>query len=132
MNDGTANVYAWSQVGPPEEGLDSDMAPIAIEGGTVFSVGGSFGEAPSVPTNQTARQPTVLLTNLSITKDEAVGIYDSEGHLLHTVTIPFSFRQSASLVTCPAFRVGGTYTVKTQGCEQTFTLNEPFTTVNVR
>lgn len=47
-------VYAWSQVGSPEEGLDCDFAPLAIRGGTVFSVGGSIGDAPSVPTNETA------------------------------------------------------------------------------
>ena len=122
-------VYAWSQVGPPEEGLDSDMAPIAIEGGTVFSVGGSIGDAPSVPTNETAKQPTVLLTNLNITKDEPVNILDADGRLIHSVSIPFSFRRSATLVTCPAFKVGSTYTVKAGDYENTFTLTEPFTIV---
>ena len=38
-------------------------------------------------------------------------------------------RRSASLVTSPAFKVGGTYTVKTKGYEKTFTLSENFTTV---
>mgnify|MGYP007012479326 CR=1 FL=1 len=129
MNDGTANVYAWSQVGPPEEGLDCDMAPIAIEGGTVFTVGGFIGDMPSVPTNETAKQPTVLLSGLDIVKDEPVGIYDASGKLLDTVIIPFSMRRSASLVSSPAFKLGGTYTVKTKGLEKTFTLNEPFTAV---
>jgi len=54
-------VYAWSEVGAPEEGLDSDFAPIAIQGGTLFTVGGGMGEMPSVPTQETAKQPTVLL-----------------------------------------------------------------------
>ena len=122
-------VYAWSQVGSPEEGLDSDMSPLALEGGTVFSVGGSIGEAPSVPTNETAKQPTLLLCGLNITKDEPVSILNADGRQLHTFTVPFSFRGSASIVSCPGFKVGHAYTVKTKGYEKTFTLSAPFTIV---
>jgi hypothetical protein len=122
-------VYAWSQVGSPEEGLDCDFSPIVIEGGTVFSVGGGMGEMPSVPTNATAKQPTVLLIGLNITKDEPITICNANGKCIDTITIPFSLRRSASLVTSPAFKLGNTYTVKTKGYEKTFTLNEPFTTV---
>ena len=122
-------VYAWSQVGPPEEGLDSDMAPLAIEGGTIFTVGGSIGEMPSVPTNTTAKQPTTLLIGLDIVKNEPVYIYNDNGKLIHTITVNFSFRRSATIVSCPAFKLGNTYTVKTKGYEKTFTLSEPFTVV---
>ena len=123
------SVYAWSQVGSPEEGLDCDFAPLVIEGGTIFSVGGGMGEMPSVPSNENAKQPTALLIGLNIVKDEPVYIYDAGGKLIDTVTIPFSLRRSASLVGSPAFKVGNTYTVKTKGYEKTFTLNEPFTAV---
>lgn len=122
-------VYAWSQVGSPEEGLDCDFAPLVIEGGTVFSVGGGMGEMPSVPTNDNAKQPTALLIGLNIVKDEPVHIYDSNNQLIQTITVPFSLKRSASLVTTPSFKVGNTYTVKTQGYEKTFTLTENFTTV---
>ena len=122
-------VYAWSQVGSPEEGLDCDFAPLVVEGGKIFSVGGGMGEMPSVPTNETAKQPTVLLIGLDIVKDEAVNIYDSNGKLIDHVSIPFSLRRSASLVSSPAFKIGSTYTVKTKGYDKTFTLNEPFTAV---
>ena len=122
-------VYAWSQVGSPEEGLDGDFAPFVIEGGTIFSVGGGMGEMPSVPTNETARQTTALLIGINIAKDEPVNIYDENGKLILTVTIPFSMRRSASLVGSPDFKLGNTYTVKTKGYEKTFTLNDPFTAV---
>ena len=122
-------VYAWSQVGSPEEGLDCDFSPLVVEGGQVFSVGGGMGEMPSVPTNNTAKQPTALLIGLNIVKDEPVSIYDGSGKLLDRITIPFSLRRSASLVTSPAFKVGSTYTVKTKDYEKTFTLSEAFTTV---
>ena len=122
-------VYAWSQVGPPEEGLDSDMAPLAIEGGTIFTVGGFIGDMPSVPTNETAKQPTALLIGLNIVKDEPVSIFDGTGKLIDTITIPFSLRRSASLISSPTFKLGSTYTVKTKGYDKTFTLRESFTTV---
>lgn len=122
-------VYAWSQVGSPEEGLDCDFAALIIEGGKVFSVGGGMGEMPSVPTNETAKKPTVLLIGIGIEKDEPVSIYDADSKLLDTVTIPFSLRRSASLVSSPAFRLGSTYTVKTKGYEKTFTIKDNFTTL---
>ena len=122
-------VYAWSQVGSPEEGLDCDFAPLVVEGGTIFSVGGGMGEMPSVPSNENAKQPIALLIGLNIVKDEPVCIYDSNGKLIDKVTVPFSLRRSASLVGSPAFKIGNSYTVKTKGYEKTFTLNEPFTTV---
>jgi len=122
-------VYAWSQVGSPEEGLDCDFAPLVVEGGTVFSVGGGMGEMPSVPSNEDAKQPTIVLLGFGIMKDEPVSIYDNSGKLIDTVTIPFSLRRSASLVSSPAFKIGETYTVKTKGYEKAFTLNEQFTTV---
>ena len=122
-------VFAWSQVGSPEEGIDCDFASIVIEGGTVFSVGGGMGELPSVPTNKTAKQPTAVLVGLNIVKDEPIIICDTSGKVLDTVTIPFSMKRSASLVSSPAFKSGATYTVKTQGYEKTFTFTENFTIV---
>lgn len=122
-------VYAWSQVGSPEEGLDCDFAPLVVEGGTIFSVGGGMGEMPSVPSNEDAKQPTALLIGLNVVKNEPIYIYDGNGKQINTVTIPFSLRRSASLVSSPAFKLGSTYIVKTKGYERTFTLNEPFTTV---
>ena len=122
-------VYAWSQVGSPEEGLDCDFAAIVVEGGKVFSVGGGMGEMPSVPTNKSAKQPTALLIGLGVEKDEPIQVYDANNKLLETVTIPFSLRRSASLVSNPAFKLGKTYTIKTKGYERTFTFKENFTTV---
>lgn len=122
-------IYAWSQAGSPEEGLDCDFAPLVIEGGTVFTVGGGMGEMPSVPTNKTSKQPSALLLNLNIVKEQPVYLYDSKNKLLETITVPFSLRRSASLVSSAAFQMGETYTVKTKDYEKTFTLNENFTVV---
>lgn len=122
-------VYALSQAGSPEEGLDCDFAPLVIEGGTVFTVGGGMGEMPSVPTNKTSKQPSALLLNINIVKEQHVYLYDSKSKLLETITIPFSLRRSASLISSAAFQMGETYTVKTKDYEKTFTLNENFTVV---
>jgi hypothetical protein len=121
-------VYAWSQVGSPEEGLDCDFAPLVVEGGTIFTVGGGMGEMPSVPSNETAKQPTVLLIGIDIVKDEPIQIYEGN-KLLDTVTVPFSMKRSASLVSRADFKVGSTYTVKTKGYDKTFTISENFTAV---
>ena len=122
-------IYAWSQAGSPEEGLDCDFAPLVIEGGTIFTVGGGMGEMPSVPTNKTSKQPSALLLNLNIVKEQPVYLYDSKNKLLETITVPFSLRRSASLISSAAFQMGETYTVKTKDYEKTFTLNENFTVV---
>lgn len=122
-------VYAWSQAGSPEEGLDCDFAPLVIEGGTIFTVGGGMGEMPSVPTNYTSKQPSALLIGINIVKEEPIYLYDGNNKLLETITVPFSLRRSASLVSSAAFQVGKTYTVKTKGYEKTFTLSENFTAV---
>lgn len=122
-------VYAWSQVGSPEEGLDCDFSPLAVEGGRVFTVGGGMGEMPSVPTIKTAKQPTVLLIGMNIAQDAPINICDGSGKTLDTITVPFSMRRSASIVSIPAFKVGGTYTVKTTDYERTFTIDENFTIV---
>ena len=122
-------IYAWSQAGSPEEGLDCDFAPLVIEGGTIFTVGGGMGEMPSVPTNYTSKQPSALLIGINIVKEEPIYLYDGNNKLLETITVPFSLRRSASLVSSAAFQVGETYTVKTKGYEKTFTLSENFTAV---
>lgn len=82
-----------------------------------------------VQTTEDAKQPTALLIGLNVVKNEPIYIYDGNGKHINTVTIPFSLRRSASLVSSPAFKIGNTYTVKTKGYERTFTLNEPFTAV---
>ena len=122
-------IYAWSQAGSPEEGLDCDFAPLVIEGGTIFTVGGGMGEMPSVPTNYTSKQPSALLIGINIVKEEPIYLYDGNNKLLETITVPFSLRRSASLVSSAAFQMGETYTVKTKDYEKTFTLNENFTVV---
>lgn len=122
-------VYAWSQVGAPEEGLDCDFSPIEISGGRVFSVGAGMGEMPSVPTNELAKQATALLIGIDIVQDEPVFVYDSTGKLIDTITVPFSLKRSSSIISSPQFKTGNTYTVKTKGYERTFTLNENFTIV---
>jgi len=72
---------------------------------------------------------TVLFIGLNVVKNVPISICDATGKVLDTVTIPFTMRRSASLVSSPAFKVGSTYTIRTKGYEKTFTLSEPFTTV---
>lgn len=127
VNGGT--IYAWSQRGMPEEGLDCDFSPIEVTDGTLFTVGAGMGEMPSVPTNETAQQPTALLIGIDIVANQPIQLCDSNGQVLHTVTVPFSLQRSSSLLTSPLLKTGAQYTVKTQGYEKTFTQTDPFTIV---
>lgn len=121
-------VYAWSHVGAPEEGMDCDFAPLEISGGVAFSIGAGMGEMPSVPTQQTAKQPTLLFTYLNLTKDEPFEILEGN-NVVFSINTPFTFLNSSSIVTCPKLQKGKTYTLKTKDTERTFTIEENFTVV---
>ena len=120
-------VLAWSQNGPPEEGLDCDFSPIQISGGTVFTIGACMGETPSVPTQETAKQPTALLSGLNIKQNTPILLSDSKGKTLCQFVVPFSFEHSYSLLSHPSFRLGAAYTVRCGSESRSFTLSGHFT-----
>ena len=122
-------VYAFSRKGAPEEGFDSDMAPLSIKGGTAMSIGAGMGDMPSCPTNDTAEQPTVLLIGINFVANEPVVVKDEKGKQIFSVVAPFSFNRSSSILTCPDFKVGHTYTIDTANYSKTFKIEERFTTV---
>lgn len=106
-------VFALSANGAPEEGIDCDNAAIAINGGYLFTIGAAQGNAPSVPTSSTAKQPTALLKSMSLTSGQYLSVFDSSGKTLFTLEIPFTYNSSYSIVTCPDFVKGSSYTIKT-------------------
>ena len=128
-------VYAWSHVGAPEEGLDCDFNPVEVSGGTIFTIGAGMGEMPSVPTNETAKQPTVLVTGLNIGKNEEIKIYESDGKgnskgdAIYRLTAPFTFKNSSSLITCPAFEIGKEYVLSHGEQKYVMEIKEPFSVV---
>ena len=122
-------VMAWSKRGAPEEGLDCDFAPIEVSGGTVFTIGAGMGEMPSVPTEETAKQATVLFIGLNFSEGQQVKVTDKAGKTLIDFKAPFDFQRSSSLVSCPAFKAGGTYTLTSGKETKNFELDKQFTTV---
>ncbi len=124
-------VYAWSHVGSPEEGLDCDFSPIAISGGQVFSIGAGMGDMPSVPTEETAKQPTALLIGINLAKGETLEIYEGEKPIA-TITMPFTFIGSSSILTHPAFKAGQTYKIQIGDMSRTFTFDKNFITVDCK
>lgn len=121
-------VYAFSHVGAPEEGIDCDYAPVIISGGTVFTIGAGMGELPSVPTEENAKQPTVVFTGLTLTKGETMEII-SGNKVIFRKEIPFTFNNSASMFTCNKLKKGKTYTIRTKNGERQFSVNENFAVV---
>lgn len=122
-------VMAWSKRGAPEEGLDCDFAPIEVSGGTLFTIGAGMGEMPSVPTEETAKQATALFIGVNFSKGEQVKVTDKAGKTLIDFKAPFDFQRSSSLVSCPAFKVGNSYSLTSGKETKNFELNKQFTTV---
>ena len=127
------DIYAWSQAGSPEEGLDCDFCPIEVTDGTSFSIGGGMGELPSVPTAETAKQPTIVVTQLDIKAKKRIDVYEADakgkptGDAIISITPDFDFRGSASLITSPSFKIGKKYVVKSKSLTRTVELKEQFT-----
>ena len=127
------DIYAWSKAGSPEEGLDCDFNPIEVTDGTSFSIGGGMGELPSVPTAETAKQPTIVVTQLDIKAKERIDVYEADakgkptGDAVISITPDFDFRGSASLITSPSFKIGKKYVVKSKSLTRTVELKEQFT-----
>lgn len=128
-------VYAWSHVGSPEEGLDCDFNPVEVSGGKVFTIGAGMGEMPSVPTNATAKQPTALLIGLNIAKNETIKVYEADengkakGTPVLEVKVPFTFKNSSSLVSSPLFKIGGSYLAVSSDKEYKWKMEEAFCVV---
>lgn len=122
-------VNAFSQLGPPEEGFDCDFAPINITAGTAFSIGAGMGEMPSIPTEESAKQPTVLFCGLSFDEGSKVEITNASGDVLLTMNAPFSFKNSSSLVTSPKFKIGESYVLKTGDKTHNFKIEKQFNVV---
>lgn len=122
-------VYAYSWVGAPEEGLDCDFNPISVSGGTAFSIGAGMGEMPSVPTVETASQPTVLIIGLDVVKGKDIVVKDKKGKVVFKTEAPFTYNHSSSLLTCPELKVGERYTVECGKCKKEFEMKEKFSVV---
>ncbi len=121
-------VYAWSHLGSPEEGLDCDFTPLEITGGTIFTLGGGMGEMPSVPDTTSAHQPTILLLGLNLKKGEKVQFREGD-RTVYTFQAPMNYKNSASIVTHPSFQLGHTYSVLTKDGQREFTFSEAFVVV---
>lgn len=106
-------VFALSSAGGPEMGVDSDSNAVAISGGYVFSVGKTQGDGASTPTTGTATQCSALMTGINLTAGQYLSAFDQNGKTLFSFRIPFSFTGSYSIISCPGFESGGTYTIKT-------------------
>lgn len=125
-------VNAFSQVGPPEEGLDCDFAPILVSGGTAFSIGASMGPMTSVPTEETAQQPTILFNGVNFEEGTPVILETESGKEIFKTKAPFSFKGSSTIVTSPELKKGYTYVLKSNGESYTIKIEKNFNTFNAQ
>src|SRR5574344_940369 len=106
-------ILALSAAGSPEEGMDTDNSNIVLTGGTLITMGGAQGTAPSTPTSSTATQCTALLSGISLTKGQFFSVNASDGTNIMTFKIPFSVSGDYTLISSPNFIQGSTYTATT-------------------
>lgn len=125
-------VNAFSQVGPPEEGLDCDFAPILVSGGTAFSIGASMGPMTSVPTEETAKQPTILFNGVNFEEGTPVILETESGKEIFKTKAPFSFKGSSTIVTSPELKRGKTYVLKSNGESYKIKIEKNFNTFNAQ
>lgn len=118
-------LYAFSHAGAPEEGIDCDFAPVLISRGKVFTIGAGMGELPSVPSQETAKQNTVVFTALTLQKGETLQILEGD-KVIFSKEIPFTFKNSASMLSCGKLKKGKTYTLRCSDGERKFTMEEKF------
>lgn len=109
MSDGT--VVADGSFAP-EQGVDvDDFSAFAINGGTLFSIGGSMGPYPSLPLCESSTVPVVAWSGVSAAKECFVSLADADGELLFGYSMPRNLEGGAALFASDKIRQGAEYTL---------------------
>lgn len=99
-------VLGLSFTGSPEEGIDCDADYVVLNGGYVFSCGGT--QTGSYPSGiSSATQPAAMLSSLSLTSGSYYTL-ECNGTNLWTIKMPAGFSSSYSLVSAPGVLSGKT------------------------
>lgn len=127
------HVCGYSQVGSPEEAFDNDFAPVIITGGTAFGVGGSMGGMTPKPSEETTKQPTLIIYNLSVTEGDRVELFNAKNKkkVLEVVaeSLPFTMNGSHTLFTSPELKMGEKYILKVGKTTKKFKIEKTVQTI---
>ena len=107
-------------------GIDTDRGPLRISGGTLFTCGRPQRGITSTPNEKTAIQPTAMLEGVDLTEGDDVVVYDESSKVIFSYRMPFAFPASNSLITCPQFEKGKTYSVQSRSFSKTLTFDKNF------
>lgn len=102
------NIIALSFAGDPEEGIDTDMSPLAICGGNLISIGGSMGGHISEPNKYTAKQSVCHIGGYTIYKRNILQLSGSDTTLF-SLAIPATIYNAHYLISSPAIKLGEEY-----------------------
>ena len=105
-------VYALSQLGPPDEGFDCDFSPMIMTGGTAFSMGGSMGFEVTTPKKGENCPEYLTMQGVSLQEGKELHVNDEAGKSVFSFKIPFTMRQSFGFVTCTDMKKGKTYKIE--------------------
>ena len=103
-------VVACSNAGAPEGALDSDHGTLAVSGGSLITMGAEH----SVPTNSTAKQNTILFSNIAVSEGEYLAVYDADNRVIIALNVPcnrFSRGSNSTMVTSPDIESGKSYSI---------------------
>lgn len=106
---------ALTLAGSPEEGLDCDLTPIIVTGGRAIAIGGAMSSSPSVPNNQTAAQPTLLICNRHLSAGDTIRILNDKGRSIFTYTSPHTVPNAYITITSPYLKKDKTYRIVMDG-----------------
>jgi len=120
------HVIALTSIVKHDSGVDTDKSPMSINGGTLFTCGRPQRGITSAPNEKTAVQPTLMLQEVDLAEGDDIVVCDASGEEVFTYRMPFAFPQSNSLLTCPAFTPGQTYTVQSSTFNKSLTFNKNY------
>lgn len=105
-------IYALSQLGAPDEGLDCDFSPMIMTGGTVFSMGGSMGPHVTAPRKTDECPSFLVMQGTDLPEGKTLNVVGENGKSVFSYRIPFDMKQSYGVVSCPQMKKNSSYKIE--------------------
>ena len=100
----------------PEQGVDvDDFSLFTVNGGTLFSVGGSMGPSPALPMGENSCVPAIAWSGARFDKDLYLSIVGDDGVALYSYRLQRVVDNAACLVVSPLLDKGGLYSFVLSG-----------------
>ena len=96
----------------PEQGVDCDFEQnFTVRGGTLLSLGGSFGPSPVLPKNRNSKSAVVAWCGVEAPKGRFFNVADEDGEVLLSYCLPRSLNNASLVVSSPSMLKGGEFSM---------------------